>query len=281
MIELRVSARLVRTLLSAMVTSSILYAIPSLAMPHQPTSRWVVDYAADACLLSRAYGSDEKPLMLSFEKLPMSSDVYVYVFKKTDRVDLNLGKAELRFGGDPKAAQVSFRAATMRKENLRRLMLGADIDLLERAAKSGSVLVDARGEVNEEFAVPNLETAFAALDQCALDLGRAWGIPIDEQNRMKEPARSLEPIGKYFTSSSYPKAALDKDETGLAKVRILIDAAGTPTDCTVVRASGSSSLDATTCRLFMKNIRFKPATDAGGNALRSVYVMSVNWLIGD
>ena len=252
-------------------------SMPGTAEPRQPTGKWVVDYAADSCLLSRAYGTEDRPLLLIFEKLPLSDDVGLYAIRMTDRDDVNSGKADIGFG-PAQRKQISFSAVPTARHRVRRISMRVDGDVLGGAAASGSISVSAAKEINETFAVPNLAAAFDALNNCALDLGRVWGMPVEQQKRLKREPKPVQPLNKYFNSSLYPDAALKNGEMGQGKVRVDIDTGGNPTNCVLTRPTGSKSLDETTCRVLRK-VHFEPALDADGRPMNSFYVTTIAWLI--
>ncbi|WP_156420380.1 energy transducer TonB, partial [Sphingopyxis sp. H073] len=77
--------------------------------------------------------------------------------------------------------------------------------------------------------------------------------------------------------SDYPREASRARVGGEVEVRFTIEATGRVTGCRVSRSSGDASLDATTCRLIEERFRFKPATNAAGEAIRSPYGWRQTW----
>lgn len=77
--------------------------------------------------------------------------------------------------------------------------------------------------------------------------------------------------------SDYPREASRAKVGGEVEVRFTIEATGRVTGCRVARSSGDASLDATTCRLIEERFRFKPATNAAGEAIRSSYGWRQSW----
>lgn len=75
----------------------------------------------------------------------------------------------------------------------------------------------------------------------------------------------------------YPKSASRAKVGGEVEVRFTIEASGRVTGCRVSRSSGDAALDATTCRLIEERFRFKPATDAAGDAVASSYGWRQSW----
>ncbi len=75
----------------------------------------------------------------------------------------------------------------------------------------------------------------------------------------------------------YPREASRAKAGGEVEVRFTIEASGRVTGCRVIRSSGDASLDRTTCRLIEERFRFKPATNAAGEAIPSPYGWRQSW----
>lgn len=75
----------------------------------------------------------------------------------------------------------------------------------------------------------------------------------------------------------YPRDASRALTGGEVEVHFTIEANGRVTGCHVARSSGDASLDATTCRLIEARFRFKPATNAAGEAVASPYGWRQSW----
>jgi len=75
----------------------------------------------------------------------------------------------------------------------------------------------------------------------------------------------------------YPAAASRARVGGEVEVRFTIQPTGRVSGCRVTRSSGDAALDATTCRLIQERFRFKPATDAAGDAIASAYGWRQSW----
>ena len=75
----------------------------------------------------------------------------------------------------------------------------------------------------------------------------------------------------------YPREASRAKAGGEVEVRFTIEASGRVTGCRVIRSSGDASLDRTTCRLIEERFRFRPATNAAGEAIASSYGWRQSW----
>jgi len=116
------------------------------------------------------------------------------------------------------------------------------------------------------------------LDQCDLNLGKSWGISVEQQQRLKVPAASIR--HDYLTSSDYPEKELETLASGRSQVRLTVDETGKPLDCVAMKSIDSPAFAATTCRVLLERAAFHPAIDVGGKPMRSVVVYTVDWLIG-
>ena len=75
----------------------------------------------------------------------------------------------------------------------------------------------------------------------------------------------------------YPREASRAKAGGEVEVRFTIEATGRVSGCRVTRSSGDGSLDRTTCALIEDRFRFKPATNAAGEAIPSQYGWRQSW----
>jgi protein TonB len=75
----------------------------------------------------------------------------------------------------------------------------------------------------------------------------------------------------------YPRDARRARAGGEVEVRFTIEATGLVSGCRITRSSGDASLDETTCRLIGERFLFKPATNAAGEAISSLYGWRQSW----
>lgn len=80
-----------------------------------------------------------------------------------------------------------------------------------------------------------------------------------------------------ITDRDYPRDASQAKIGGVVETRFTIQANGRVSGCRVTRSSGDASLDATTCSLIEDRFRFKPATNAAGDAIASQYGWRQSW----
>jgi len=84
------------------------------------------------------------------------------------------------------------------------------------------------------------------------------------------PARHLR--GR-IEDGDYPRVAYRERAGGSVTVRLSVGTDGRASNCRITRSSGSSELDATTCRLIERRFRYEPARDRDGQPV----VSDVGW----
>lgn len=95
-------------------------------------------------------------------------------------------------------------------------------------------------------------------------LANARLIPGDLQRVFGDPA-------------NYPDDARDRGEQGKTSATLTIASTGKVDNCIVTDSSGSASLDAATCRIARRDVRFVPARDRAGRVIPSTFVLRVRW----
>lgn len=82
-----------------------------------------------------------------------------------------------------------------------------------------------------------------------------------------------------FTNDDYPAQALRREESGRVSAEWEVAADGLVENCRITVSSGSASLDSTTCRLITMRMRYDPARDSSGAAIRSADRLSITWVL--
>lgn len=91
-------------------------------------------------------------------------------------------------------------------------------------------------------------------------------------------ARKAEKIaGEINSARDYPRETRDLRIDGQVTVALTIGTDGRVRGCRIARASRDPQADAITCRLATERFRFRPATDAAGNPVETVYGWQQRW----
>lgn len=276
-----------RAAVAAAAMAAALLSQPALAAPkvRQPIGNWTVETQANECMLVRTYGTPRNPLFMALSQRPMGGEVTAYVLYNREWALYSRGDGSVRFDeGSSIPAWFGSRllwnlTKEVKTRTMRQVWFGVEKDSQRLLAEAATVAFDAPGEVKVAFALPDHGRALKALGECAENLGAKWGYPIEEQRRMATPPKPEVRLGKLFKPDDYPAAALKEGRMGRVFVRLRISEAGALTDCSVLRSSGSTELDAVTCRVIKERARFEPARDTGGKAIRGVVSSTVQWML--
>nr|NUR38165.1 energy transducer TonB [Sphingomonas sp.] len=72
-------------------------------------------------------------------------------------------------------------------------------------------------------------------------------------------------LTSLFNADDYPASAQAAGAEGTAQATITIGTDGRVVGCTIIRSTGNSALDATTCNIIRRRAKYVPAKDSNGN----------------
>ena len=91
------------------------------------------------------------------------------------------------------------------------------------------------------------------------------------------PPRARAPLQSLISPPDYPASALANREQGRVEFRLDVGANGRVHGCTITRSSGSSALDATTCRILRSRARYTPGRNSNGMPVGYPVEDAVEW----
>jgi len=100
-----------------------------------------------------------------------------------------------------------------------------------------------------------------------------------EKARTVEPARAKANLASYVSDEDYPSNAVRNEEQGTTRFRLAVGPDGRVKECTVTSSSGSSALDATTCKLMKQRARFTPARNNRDEATSDSVTNAIRWVL--
>jgi len=122
------------------------------------------------------------------------------------------------------------------------------------------------------FETGALRAPIAAMQTCADDLLAVWGLDHEKHKTLTSvPIPNPVPNG-ILPQGTIPFSEFGKFGGGANQVRLIIDAGGKPTSCTIYSPSLSQSLNNRICSLLMDKASFQPAKDAEGQAMASYWM---------
>ncbi|QNM82991.1 energy transducer TonB [Sphingomonas sabuli] len=96
-----------------------------------------------------------------------------------------------------------------------------------------------------------------------------------------QPTPAQGDLQGLFTPDDYPAIALENEEGGRVRVRLVIAPSGFVESCKVIESSGSTSLDEQTCAVIRARAQFSPAKDAKGRPIKDTYLQTITWRVGE
>lgn len=251
---------------------------------------WRIFTIERGCALATTF-EGETTLHVLFE--PRSDDATVGIFdpsfrslKSGDehRLDVTI-LSRGRVVGSYESVKFTALETEDKRPGISALFAGGDV-LGDLAA--GSTLVVMRGDtLVTSLNLDGSAKAIARMRDCAWKVEREnpsdpfEGSQPAKGTGTQTGAALAQPVGtaqSWVTADDYPPAALQAKLRGTVIVQLQISAIGRVENCAVEGSSGHPELDDATCRLVVRRGRFKPATDAHGQAVPSTYKQTYRWV---
>jgi protein TonB len=103
--------------------------------------------------------------------------------------------------------------------------------------------------------------------------------PPPQPPRTVQPAAARANLASYVSNDDYPASALRNEEQGTTGFRLTVGPDGRVSNCVVTSSSGSSALDAATCRIMRSRARFTPARNNLGENTTDTVNSRIVWRI--
>lgn len=273
------------------LTLIALIAAPSVSTPAplQPTGKWHLYYQESNCAAERTFGD----FTIGFQPSPLGKTMRLIVLgpgriMRTRQLDSHIELAD----GQPPIKTSSLVYATSKK-GLRGITTVLPLADAERVAKSNWLRISTLGSgpksrrtiptdnpiMSAEFDIGSTAALSRELAKCLADLQTHWGMV---NGALPTPAvQPIVSLKGIFTSDDYPEDAMTADQGGATKFLLMIDEKGSLIDCVVTETSGVASIDGMGCQVMKERVKAKPALDAGGKPMKSIYETHVHWQIAD
>jgi TonB family protein len=239
---------------------------------------WEVNWGEQYCMLIRnAGGGRGKAFVL--RRVPGSGPTDLITIDPSPPRDPSSTRRELSIVLRPSGQRVDgrvIRAGRVPSGNTVIEMNGGD-ELLDHFAESTGIELAVGDRTYFQMSYPLPTSALAALRQCEDDALIGWGIDPALVTGIRTRARRIN--RDLIMGGDYPAEAIRAHQEGVTLARLIVDTEGRVEDCAIVGASGAAALDAQTCALAQRRGRFRPATGADGQPMRSVFVLRVVWLL--
>lgn len=277
---------------AGMIAAPLPAAAQDAGKVFKPTGQWALDYGDDYCRLARSFSDGEDDLALAIERIdPGPSARLVLIsnalkpFRSADEIGWHFTPA------DPeRKARYTHSVTGDGKQyyNLGPFTVapftlpapGTPPPVFDRAkeqaaAKGKTGLVLDSG-LNTPIAVEtgDLAAPIAALQACADDLAKSWGL--DPAKLQGETAAAVaEKNGSgWLPQGTVAFTDFGKLGGGANQVRLMVDATGKATSCAIHWATLDATANDKICKTALANARFTPAKDAAGQPMAGYWIGS-------
>jgi TonB family protein len=236
-----------------------------------PTGKWVLDYAETQCMASRTYGDPADQVTFGISPSPYVDTYKLLVVRHRAGPEKALElKGSVDFGKGPIDSWLLHYGNREKRHDLYQFRItAAEMAQADTAAK---VTLRSKGGPDVALALEDMKSLITGLEACAADLRRHWNADSEAATPARGDVRSV------FSSDDYPREAYNRDQEGSAQYILLVDETGKVAGCDVVEASGVPALDAMGCQVIRERVKFKPARDSKGKAVRdTVTTPKVVW----
>lgn len=124
-----------------------------------------------------------------------------------------------------------------------------------------------------------LGAGIKALQSCADDMVKSWGLDVARHQTLSKPAAPAGPTAGWLPQGTVPFGDFNKLAGGMNQLRVMIDPTGKATECKVHWASLDAAKNQQICATVLQRGTFTPALDASGQAMASYVMLSPFFLL--
>jgi hypothetical protein len=257
---------------------------PTAATPMAPAGKWQVDYGANECRLLRAFGDPAHSTTFQLTKIDPGPDLAPAFALASRSFRTSNAKRTINISAAGHADKQLLTGSVLSVKLGAPAILyvpvaGILYDMIQKDIATGrptaiTVSVD-KAEVSLNLG--KMAQPIAALNDCMDDLMRKWGYnPIEQHQLKNRPIPATSP-GTWVNYTDYPEAMIREDKSGGVTARLDIGLTGEIVGCHVMEAGGDPAFQQTTCEVFRKNGRFRPAINKDGKPVASYFPLKIMW----
>lgn len=240
----------------------------------QPSSKWMVDYAPERCVITRGFGTEPDTAILAITPAPLGDMVELSLITPDDGANAYFtDDAPVTLGGAVKTVSFTIQVAAEKKLRIAHGFISQDD--LARIHTAATMTLRAR---RRSITLPtaNIAGAIRAAETCLAKLRDLWGVDPAAYARIATPAEAIRPAS-WITRNDYPAAAKHARLEGEGLMVWTVGIDGRVHDCRVVKSAGSKALDDAGCAAITDRGRYVPAKDTAGQPTVSWWSRRIRW----
>ena len=281
--------------MAGLLTAPLPAAAQAGAAAFKPTGQWALDYGDDYCRLARTFSDGKDELALAIERIEPSPSARLILVSNAIKPFRSAHEIGWHFTpSDPvRKARYTHSTTADGKQyyNLGAFMLTSfappapgkppappppfDRSKEQAAAKTltGFVL-DSGLDTPVQVETGDLSAPIAALQACADDLAKSWGL--DPAKLQTETSAAIPEKGGsgWLPQGTVAFGDFGKLDGDANQVRLMVDATGKATSCAIHWPTLDAATNDKICKAALANARFAPAKDASGQAMPGYWIGS-------
>ena len=260
-----------------------------------PSSDWHVDYADEKCRLARSFGEGENRHVLFLDQSQPSARFQLTLAGPAFKDFTEIGIINLQFGSTIRLRDPVFMKGDISsigpalvypyidlspKDEKDENVTPASLPMLDvEGAKDIFFIAVGKGKNKVTLKTGSVAAAFGAINTCALDLIRSWGLDPDKHRTMTRTAEieNFPSIARNVDNADVG-GSLKNGGRAIFNLRVIVDETGNVVECRLDSLTKGDQLESPACKLFRTG-KFKPALDAAGQPMRSFYATTVTYEI--
>lgn len=263
----------------------------------RPSSAWAADYGDDYCRLVRSFSDGKDTVTLMLQRVQPGADTQLMLigdaikpFRGAEELGWhflpNDAERKSRYGRGEVQGQPYYRIENVMLMPFTPPAPGTppgppryDRAAEQVATKNLTGLVVSTGVTKPvRIETGALGAPIGVLQACADDLVKSWGLDAEKHKTMSAPAMMTPAPDGILPQGTIPFSEFAKFAGGANQVRLLLDATGKPTSCTIFSPTLDKGLNDRICQLTMQKASFTPAKDAAGQPMASFWMGSPMFL---
>ncbi|WP_395397889.1 energy transducer TonB [Novosphingobium sp. BL-8A] len=255
----------------------------------KPISPWALSPAPDSCVLSRQFGEGKENLFLRMRSFAPGYDFDFTVAGPPVSTIRSARDIYISYGAGAPLPFVPLASGSL-GEHGPAIIFNKDISvdqpallttdhaypdaMLEASITQFTISAAKRHLV---LATGPIAPVMNALRHCTDELLESWGLNSTVQAKLSNPVKPLnaEAVNALIMAGDPPEAVRRLGGIARLRLRIMVDATGTPTGCKMLPTDGVPEFEVNSCDIVMKNARYSPALDEHVQPVASYFMTSI------
>lgn len=266
------------------------------AKVFRPSTQWAVEFGEDYCRLARDFSNGSDTISLAMERIQPGNIVRILLVG--DAIKTFRGATQLGYryvpGGEDRTSMPLRGVATNGQQfiNLGDVFVGPapkfpapgeapsmpapytrQGELAYADGITGLMLTE--GTIDPiRIETGSLKAPIEVVQNCADDLVKYWGLDADAHKSLQRPVFPASDSTRWLPGGTFGFEDFAKFNGGANQFRVMVDAAGKPTQCHVHWPSLDRAKNDRICKALVEKGAFMPALDSSGKAIASYWMTS-------